>query len=171
MLVPIGNSSNSDYAHQSAASFSTVSQPCRLLRVTLTVAAHALSCGGAGCGRGRWVYRHFSSCSAEHARRCFSRAWLGVAARLRCVDSGNALFLIIAALACQIANCARVRDTRMRCVTQLVAAHQQFGFENCFQFVRRPVRTVNRLHRFCTDFSRTFPYRSAGNCRILPISA
>jgi hypothetical protein len=39
----------------------------------------------------------------------------------------------------------------MRCVTQLVAAHQQFGFENNFQFVRRPARTVNKSHRFPTD--------------------
>jgi hypothetical protein len=32
-------------------------------------------------------------------------------------------------------------------------------------------RSGNRLHRFCTDPVRVFPYRSEGNCRILPISA
>jgi hypothetical protein len=84
--------------------------------------AHALGRGGTGCGRGgRLVRRHFSSCSAERARRCFSRAWLGVA----------------------VLPIAREHAaTRMWCVTQLVAAHQQFGFESSFQFVRRPVRTV-----------------------------
>jgi len=30
--------------------------------------------------------------------------------------------------------------------------------------VRRAVQSANRLHRFCTDFPCTFPYRSAGNC-------
>jgi hypothetical protein len=55
----------------------------------------------------------------------------------------------------------------------LVAAHQQFGFENNFQFVRRPARTVNKSHRFPTELSVhvsvSFCQQTAGYCREVPV--